>query len=407
MKIRKQEFGRSIMEMLGVLAIVGILSIIGVIGWEYGMDKHVASDVLNEANIRGFDVLANYKDRKLPDLTTLPGYQKKTTTGRPIFVVPNPSDFNWAEYPEKCETADYCQAFDVEVRGVSPSQCEIIMSSDWRLPDSIYVSRTTNDASAPMSGTASVGQMAKRTTAASNIRLCHISDKNIELTMRFRFVSTYTDFSNSSGDSGWNDRPSTPDDETGGGGHIEEEDKTETPCPEGQERNKRGDCVCKPDHYGEGCTECLRPRKWDDIYGCICAGVKSVYDETSNKCICPANHYGANCVRCLEPREWVDNDCICTGPKNVWNNGTQLCECPKNYFTEDCSVYCAGNYASWNGSACVCSFRNSEWSATKRACVCKANYYGTNCDYCAGKHSKWDAGNNKCICTLQNSTITH
>ncbi|MBR4932673.1 MAG: hypothetical protein IKZ02_06580, partial [Alphaproteobacteria bacterium] len=104
-KIKVEELGRSILEMLGVLAIIGILSIIGVVGWEYGMDKHVASDVLNEANIRGFDVLANYKDQKLPDLTTLPGYQKKTTTGRPIFVVPNPSDFNWAEYPEKCETA--------------------------------------------------------------------------------------------------------------------------------------------------------------------------------------------------------------------------------------------------------------------------------------------------------------
>ena len=88
----------------------------------------------------------------------------------------------------------------------------------------------------------------------------------------------------------------------------------------------------------------------------------------------------------------------------MWNNSAQLCECPKNYFTEDCSVYCAGNYASWNGTECVCSFRNSEWSPTERACVCQADYYGTNCDYCAGEHTKWDAGNNKCICTLQNST---
>ncbi|MBQ6854710.1 MAG: hypothetical protein IJO11_04635, partial [Alphaproteobacteria bacterium] len=182
------------------------------------------------------------------------------------------------------------------------------------------------------------------------------------------------------------------------------EEPEDTPCPTGQERNDKGDCVCKANHYGESCIECLSPRKWDDIYGCICAGVKSVWDSGEQTCVCPANHYGANCVRCMEPREWVNNDCICNGPKSVWNNETQLCECPKNYYTEDCSVYCAGEYASWNGTACVCSFRNSEWSPTERACICKDDYYGTNCDYCAGKYTKWDDGNNRCICTLQNST---
>ncbi len=42
--------GRSMVEMLGILAIVGVLSIIGIAGYTYAMNKYHANNVLNEIN---------------------------------------------------------------------------------------------------------------------------------------------------------------------------------------------------------------------------------------------------------------------------------------------------------------------------------------------------------------------
>ena len=59
-KIKKKEFkqiqnqaqeGRSMVEMLGVLAIIGVLSIGGIAGYRWGMDKHVSNQILYEMNL--------------------------------------------------------------------------------------------------------------------------------------------------------------------------------------------------------------------------------------------------------------------------------------------------------------------------------------------------------------------
>ena len=44
------ESGRSMVEMLGVLAIVGVLSIGGVAGYQYAMNKHRANTILYEVS---------------------------------------------------------------------------------------------------------------------------------------------------------------------------------------------------------------------------------------------------------------------------------------------------------------------------------------------------------------------
>ncbi|MBQ3117794.1 MAG: hypothetical protein IJC11_05690 [Alphaproteobacteria bacterium] len=67
-KVKMQDLGRSMVEMLGVLAIIGVLSVAGIAGYRYAMDRYIANDVLHESNIRGFDVTANFKGRRLPDI---------------------------------------------------------------------------------------------------------------------------------------------------------------------------------------------------------------------------------------------------------------------------------------------------------------------------------------------------
>ena len=52
------ESGRSMVEMLGTLAIIGVLSIGGAIGYSYGMDKHRANQTMNDINLRMIDLIA-------------------------------------------------------------------------------------------------------------------------------------------------------------------------------------------------------------------------------------------------------------------------------------------------------------------------------------------------------------
>ena len=72
------ECGRSMVEMLGTLAIIGVLSIGGIAGYSYGMDKYRANTIINDIMLRATDILA--KDA-IPLEENLPGWPT-TTAGK-------------------------------------------------------------------------------------------------------------------------------------------------------------------------------------------------------------------------------------------------------------------------------------------------------------------------------------
>ncbi|MGN1062996.1 MAG: Tfp pilus assembly protein FimT/FimU, partial [Alphaproteobacteria bacterium] len=49
--------GRTMTEMLGVLAVIGVLSIGGVAGYSYAMDKYRANVTINDINLRAVDLI--------------------------------------------------------------------------------------------------------------------------------------------------------------------------------------------------------------------------------------------------------------------------------------------------------------------------------------------------------------
>ncbi len=49
-QIKSNDTGRSMIEMLGVLAIIGVLSIDGIEGYKFTMTKYQANQVVNEVN---------------------------------------------------------------------------------------------------------------------------------------------------------------------------------------------------------------------------------------------------------------------------------------------------------------------------------------------------------------------
>ena len=93
--VTQNERGRSMVEILGVLAIIGVLSFGGIQGYKYAMDKHRANDIVNEVNMRATDIWHLYQDgeKELPDSPdedAFPEYGEMTQTGFEIMVTSHP-----------------------------------------------------------------------------------------------------------------------------------------------------------------------------------------------------------------------------------------------------------------------------------------------------------------------------
>ncbi|MBQ9738029.1 MAG: hypothetical protein IJV75_00740 [Alphaproteobacteria bacterium] len=72
------ESGRSMVEMLGTLAIVGVLSVGGIAGYSYGMDKYRANTIINDIMLRAIDVNAQFDSTGDANLSEWP----TTTVGK-------------------------------------------------------------------------------------------------------------------------------------------------------------------------------------------------------------------------------------------------------------------------------------------------------------------------------------
>ena len=82
---KPQEHGRSMTEMLGVLAIIGVLSIGGVQGYRYAMNKYQANEVVNELNLLNAQLAifmnSNHEDEAIMSLGDPYDTTETTKTG--------------------------------------------------------------------------------------------------------------------------------------------------------------------------------------------------------------------------------------------------------------------------------------------------------------------------------------
>ena len=114
-KQKTAETGRSMVEILGVLAIIGVLSIGGIYGYTFAMDKYRANDIVYEVNLRATDVWHKYQEQPLPDPsedgTDFDEFPDMTGTGYPIYMTSHPD-----------------VAFKTYVEGVSSRVCKNVVN---------------------------------------------------------------------------------------------------------------------------------------------------------------------------------------------------------------------------------------------------------------------------------------
>ena len=108
MRNNKYESGRSMVEMLGTLAIIGVLSIGGIAGYSYGMDKYRCNQTINDIMLMGVDVITQTSRGVVP---TLSEWGTKTTAGYDFSVKPNPTD---------------ATKYGIVVDGVPSSVCKMV-----------------------------------------------------------------------------------------------------------------------------------------------------------------------------------------------------------------------------------------------------------------------------------------
>ncbi len=116
MQIKLNEIGRSMVEILGVMAVIGVLSVGGIAGYKYAMDKYRANDIVYEVNMRATDIWHKFQDKALPEHdeaqnTDFPEWSLYTATGYPIYI---------HSFPDV--------AFKTYVEGVSSTVCKNVVN---------------------------------------------------------------------------------------------------------------------------------------------------------------------------------------------------------------------------------------------------------------------------------------
>ncbi len=119
------ESGRSMVEMLGVLAIMGILTIGGIMGFNYAMDKQKANQIADGIVMRAMSLS--------PQL--LLGYAITDTALDGSF----PAQIG--EYPVKLYGDEV--GFDLVVSNIDHNVCQHVLETGIRLPSDIYLGENT------------------------------------------------------------------------------------------------------------------------------------------------------------------------------------------------------------------------------------------------------------------------
>ena len=137
MKTMQNETGRSMVEMLGVLAIIGVLSIGGIQGYTFAMNKYRANNVLNEINMASHQLAT--------ELVTSRNAQKMLSLGNPYdngtMTTENyPFDYGCGNYDSAeraCQQAE--QGYWVSVGGLTEKVCQTMLAENGFLP---YIAET-------------------------------------------------------------------------------------------------------------------------------------------------------------------------------------------------------------------------------------------------------------------------
>ena len=138
--MRNNEQGRSMIEMLGVLAIVGVLSVGGIAGYSKAMNKFKTNKVIDQINMVSTNIRTLYSSQRtfegLDNVVAvkagiIPGEMFDATDGSSISTVTNAFNGKMEVGAVTNIEDNDNRAFVVIVDGIPASSCTTIATTDW------------------------------------------------------------------------------------------------------------------------------------------------------------------------------------------------------------------------------------------------------------------------------------
>ena len=135
-----EQSGRSMIEMLGVLAIVGVLSVAGIAGYSKAMAKYKVNKVVDQitmtsANIKttfaGQGDYAGLNTGVAHDLGVFPEEMDKTVTGSGSGLTGVKNALGGDVKVKVAGDSDLKFSFDIQFDGLSKDACSTLATADW------------------------------------------------------------------------------------------------------------------------------------------------------------------------------------------------------------------------------------------------------------------------------------
>ena len=284
--LNKTSAGRSMLEMLGVLAIIGMLSVGAVMGFRQAMNRHKANLVLNDVSL-AFEELATHEN-----IGAISRYQVTAFT----------PESGHALYAKR----DADNNDSIEIQGVAKGVCEVLIQYD---KNELYAQ--IND------------------TTGAQLTAC-----NDNQTMVFSLAAG----SSTDPDPGPGPEPSDPCDGVTCSGHGTCSDGNCT-CSDGY---SDPDCSTAPE--SNSAIACVDPKTCSADYHCECPEVGTPNEcqttETKNGCTVIVNVTGkcgtngicgasGGCLECTSQREpnADGSACVCKAKANCKTQNDSDCTC--------------------------------------------------------------------------------
>lgn len=133
--MRVNEQGRSMIEMLGVLAIVGVLSVGGIAGYSKAMNKFKTNKAIDQVNMIGTAIRTLYSSQK--DYNGLDNELAKKAGVIPAEMYSTASDskitnaFNGSVTIAAADVNGADHGFSIKIDGLPRDACVTIATTDW------------------------------------------------------------------------------------------------------------------------------------------------------------------------------------------------------------------------------------------------------------------------------------
>ncbi len=356
---RIMQKGRTMVEMLGVLAVIGVLTITGIVGMQYAMQVHKENETLNAfsvatAGARTANLMQNY----IYSCDEIPCVVDPKQVISTKYEMTDKDFITAVNAPVRVRIED-TNGYTVRIRGISKELCESIKSGFWG-ETCAGIDRKGSDKRYRADNCTALKNLDCDQFANAKEGLSRRSALQEEIEKEHIQLSSYDAANNYSALVLYYGEPAGEDNTfVGSSGGYEEPDPDVTPDLGGED-NKPAQRV---EEVLDKCTS--QGGEW--VGSICCAGSLNVFT---------AKEDGENCCNGYQPRSGADDGTCCQLSGYKWKKNSTCCNGSKDMNGNVVAACCDGYLV---GNTCCIGSKNAETGRNDSACCEKGEMVNGVC----------------------------